>query len=96
MNGQGYVSTDPDLVARCSVDGRPPKVVLAIAVREAFIHCAKALRRSSLWEPEHWPDRSGMPTIACMLVEHAAIDGDPGGHRTAAALEDAYATTLWN
>ena len=54
-----------------------------MVVQEAFIHCAKALRRSHLWEPDGWPDLSGMPTVACMLVEHAGIDGDPGGDRTA-------------
>jgi len=96
VNGQGYVTTDPELVACCSVDGKPPKLVLGVAVREAFIHCAKSLRRASMWEQEGWPDRSGMPSVACMLVEHASIEGDPGGHRTAAALEDAYAKTLWN
>jgi PPOX class probable FMN-dependent enzyme len=96
VNGQGYVSTDPDLIDQCSVDGKRPKVVLGVAVREAFIHCAKSLRRSQMWEPAGWPDTSGMPTIACMLVEHAGIDGDPNGHRTAAALEDAYVTGLWN
>jgi uncharacterized protein len=96
VNGQGYVINDPELFDLCSVDGKRPKVVLGVAVQEAFIHCAKALRRSSLWEPAGWPDLSGMPTVACMLVEHAGIEGDPGGHRTAAALEDAYVTQLWN
>jgi PPOX class probable FMN-dependent enzyme len=96
VNGQGYVSTNPELLEQCSVDGKRPKVVLGVVVQEAFIHCAKALRRAQLWDVEGWPDLRGMPTVACMLVEHAGIDGDPGGHRTAAALQDAYATTLWN
>ena len=56
VNGQGYVITDPGLLDQCSVDGKRPKVVLGVAVREAFIHCAKALRRSQLWEPAGWPD----------------------------------------
>jgi PPOX class probable FMN-dependent enzyme len=94
VNGQGYVLDDPDMLDRCSVDGRRPKVVLGVVVREAFIHCAKALRRAQLWEAR--PGLDGMPTVACMLVDHAGIDGDPGGERTAAALETAYATTLWN
>ena len=54
----------------------------------------EALRRAQLWTAR--PDLTGRPTVACMLVEHAGIEGDPDGHRTAAALEDAYATTLWN
>jgi uncharacterized protein len=96
VNGEGYVTTDPDVLAACALDGRPPKVALGVVVREAFIHCAKALRRASLWEPERWPGLEDLPTIACMLVAHAGIDGDADGTKTAAALETAYATTLWN
>jgi len=96
VNGQGYVLDDPEMLDRCSVDGRRPKLVLGVVVREAFIHCAKALRRASLWEPGRWPDTADMPTIACMLARHADIPGDPDGTLTAAALEENYATTLWN
>jgi hypothetical protein len=31
-----------------------------------------------------------------MLVDHARIEGDADGSRTAAALAENYATTLWN
>jgi hypothetical protein len=65
-------------------------------MQEAFIHCAKALRRGQLWRPEGWPDTSDMPTVSCMLVDHVGIPDDPGGHRLQAALEDAYAKTMWN
>jgi len=90
------VTTDSDVLAACAIDGRPPKVALGVDVREAFIHCAKALKRASLWEPERWPGLDDLPTIACMLVAHVGIDGDADGSKTAAALETAYATTLWN
>ena len=96
VNGRGYVLTDPELLEVCALDGRRPKLVLGVEVVETFIHCAKALRRSALWEPDRWPDVSAMPAPACMLVEHAEIEGDPDGSRTAAALEENYATTLWN
>jgi PPOX class probable FMN-dependent enzyme len=96
VNGDGYVTTDPDVLDACAIDGRRPKVALGVVVREAFIHCAKALRRANLWEPGQWPATDDMPTIACMLVSHAEIAGDEDGTKTAAALEAAYATTLWN
>jgi uncharacterized protein len=96
VNGRGYLVTDPDVLEVCTLDGRRPPLALGVEVVEAFIHCAKALRRADLWDPARWPDTSGMPTIACMLVEHAGIPGDADGTRTAAALEEAYAATLWN
>jgi PPOX class probable FMN-dependent enzyme len=96
VNGRGYVVTDPAVLEACALDGRRPVLALGVEVAEAFIHCAKALRRANLWEPDRWPDRAGMPTVACMLAEHAGIEGDPDGSRTAVALEEAYATSLWN
>ena len=96
VNGQGYLVTDPQLIEECALDGKRPSLVLGVEVREAFIHCAKALRRAQLWDVGAWPDLAGMPTVACMLVAHAGIEGDPDGSRTAAALEDGYAKTLWN
>jgi PPOX class probable FMN-dependent enzyme len=96
VNGRGYLVTDPAVLDACTLDGRRPALALGVDVVEAFIHCAKALRRADLWAPERWPDRSDMPTVACMLAEHAGIEGDPDGSRTAVALEDAYATTMWN
>ena len=96
VNGRGFLVTDPAVLDACTLDGRRPALALGVEVVEAFIHCAKALRRASLWDPDHWPDTAEMPTIACMLVRHADIPGDPDGTLTAAALEENYATTLWN
>ncbi len=96
VNGRGHLVTDPTVLDACTLDGRRPPLALGVEVVEAFIHCAKALRRAQLWDPARWPDTSDMATIACMLVEHAGITGDADGTRTAAALEEAYATTLWN
>lgn len=96
VNGRGFVVTDSDVLEACAIDGRRPKLALGVEVVESFIHCAKALRRADLWAPARWPDVSEMIPVACMLNEHAGIDGDPDGSRTAAVLEENYADTLWN
>jgi hypothetical protein len=89
------VATDPELLELCAIDGRRPNVVLGVEVVEAFVHCAKAFRRSGLWDIETWPSPSEAPSTACMLAAHVGAD-DPDGSLTAAALEEAYATTLWH
>jgi uncharacterized protein len=98
INGLGYVTTDADIIDAVALDGRRPKVAVVVEVGEAFIHCAKAFRRSSMWEPTGWPSLDAMPTIECMLHDHVGLDAaiDPAGAAIRAGLEENYATTLWN
>ncbi len=67
VNGTAELRTDADLVARFQVSRRPPAVVLRITVREAYLHCAKALMRSRLWDPDARIDRSELPTMGAMM-----------------------------
>ena len=74
VNGVARLSTDAELGERFAVDGRPAQVVVVVTVDEAYVHCAKALRRGALWEPESWIDDAERPNAAAMLKDHAAID----------------------
>jgi uncharacterized protein len=99
INGTAWVTTDPAIIDEVALDGRRPKVAIVVDVAEAFIHCAKAFRRSSLWRPEQWPATDDMATISCMIVEHiggALATSDPDGSKTQEMLERDYAATLWN
>jgi uncharacterized protein len=71
--GRGRITTDPDLLARFPVDGRLPRLAVVIHVEEAFLHCPKAVTRSRLWEPEGWPDRSDVPSLAEGIMAHARL-----------------------
>src|SRR5437763_301080 len=51
INGRAAITTDAALLAPLAVQGKAPQSALRIAVREAFLHCAKALIRSHLWDP---------------------------------------------
>ena len=70
VNGKAWIVRDEDLLARCEVRGKVPPLGLGVEVEEAFIHCAKAFKRSGLWEPAAWPDLSGLATPAQMLYDH--------------------------
>ncbi len=93
INGTAELSTDTELRERFAVDGRPAKVVAVVTVDEAYVHCAKALRRSALWESESWIDAGRRPNAAAMLKDHAAYD------IPTEVVEDALAkdleATLW-
>jgi uncharacterized protein len=67
VNGAAELRTDPELAARFQAGSRPPAVVLRITVRDAYLHCGKALMRSRLWHAEARIDRSELPTLGQML-----------------------------
>src|ERR1043166_7493308 len=73
VNGEAEVSVDPSLLARWSVNGKHPRSVLRVTVRQAFLHCAKALIRSKLWKDDYKIDRKEMPPYAVMLKEQTGI-----------------------
>lgn len=57
INGTAVLTRDPALLEAFAVDGKPALLCTRVTVNECFFHCAKALIRSKLWQPEHW--RSG-------------------------------------
>jgi PPOX class probable FMN-dependent enzyme len=75
--GTARVSTDPELIARCAVDGKLPTTVLVITIKTVFFQCARALVRSRLWRPEAQIPRSALPSTGTMLADLSrnAIDG---------------------
>ncbi len=52
VNGKATISTEPELMEHCVVDGKLPKSVMVISIEEAYIHCSRALNRSELWNPD--------------------------------------------
>ena len=73
INGTARVTDDSPLLAGSAVQGRAPKVGLLIEVKEAYLHCAKALNRAGLWDAAKHIDRSLLPSFTDMLAAH--VDG---------------------
>jgi PPOX class probable FMN-dependent enzyme len=93
INGTATLSTDGALCEQLAIDGKVAKVAVIVTVDEAYIHCAKAFRRGGVWRREQWPDRSDMPTIACILRDHTEFDGDVAAVQ--ARLDSSYERTMW-
>ena len=75
VNGRAWIVRDEELLARCAARGKVPPLALGVEVEEAFIHCAKAFKRSGLWEPAAWPDLNGLASPAQMLYDHIKPTG---------------------
>lgn len=72
INGKAVLSKDPTLLAPATVNNRAPRVMIKVRVEEAFLHCAKALKRSKLWDASVQQDRRTMPSLARMILEQTA------------------------
>lgn len=67
VNGRAVLSTAPEDLAFCADQRRTPLLAIRVSVDSVYLHCAKALMRSKLWDPAHQIDRGQMPTMGEML-----------------------------
>ena len=74
VNGTAVLSTDPADLSTCTDAKRVPKLVIRVTVQAAYLHCAKALMRSKLWDASHQVDRAVMPSMGEMMKDQ--IGGD--------------------
>ena len=74
VNGRAVLTNDEADIARCLDAKRTPKLVIRVTVEAAYLHCAKALMRSSLWDASRHVARSVMPSMGEMMKDQ--IGGD--------------------
>lgn len=74
INGLARVTTDAGLMDRFVHDGKPPRSVVLIEIREVYFHCSKALRRSDLWNPEKKLPKGGFPTLGQIARDQFRLD----------------------
>jgi PPOX class probable FMN-dependent enzyme len=67
VNGRACVVRDAEILARLEAQGKRPKVAVGVEIEECFLHCAKAFKRSGLWDRDRWPDVGGLPSMAKIL-----------------------------
>jgi hypothetical protein len=63
LNGLATTTICDDLMQRFIHQGRRPRSVIIVELREVYFHCSKALRRSDLWNPAKRLDRTAFPTL---------------------------------
>ncbi|MDI9331352.1 MAG: pyridoxamine 5'-phosphate oxidase family protein [Alphaproteobacteria bacterium] len=77
VNGQARLSVDPEHLQACTDDRRVPKLVVHIGVESAYMHCAKALMRSQLWDASSHVLRELLPTMSEMIQAHSGMNLAP-------------------
>ncbi len=93
VNGDAAITRDPEVLALWNVNGKEPRSALVVAVREAYLHCGKALIRSRLWREESKVDRSALPSFGRMLKDQ--IETGDTAEEIEASVAEAYAKRLY-
>lgn len=76
VNGEARITADQTLRETFEREGKNPRSIMAVRVREAYIQCARAIQRSDLWQPEETLVK-GLPSVGDFLQEasQGEIDG---------------------
>ena len=69
VNGTAQITTDQSLLEPLAVGGRAPKAGILVQINEVYLHCAKALIRAKLWDPETQIDRKSFRSMGEMVAD---------------------------
>src|SRR5689334_20121222 len=63
VNGEAVLSRDPALTSQFEMQGKTPLTVIVVRVKEAYVHCSRALVRADLWNPAKHAPRESVPSM---------------------------------
>jgi PPOX class probable FMN-dependent enzyme len=92
VHGRAELTSDPALLARLTDRGQPALLAIRVHVEQVFFHCAKAFKRSKLWQPDSWPENLRV-SFGRMFAKKAGLGGDVA-KQIDAAIEEDYRTNL--
>jgi uncharacterized protein len=72
VNGEATLSRDPALTGQFVMQDKEPRLVIVVKVKEAYIHCSRALVRADLWNPAKHVAPGAVPTMGTMLAKHTS------------------------
>ncbi|MBE1441900.1 pyridoxamine 5'-phosphate oxidase family protein [Paenibacillus sp. OAS669] len=91
VNGKAYVIKDEALLNQMQAHGKAPLLGIGVEVEECYMHCAKAFKRSMLWNPESWLDKDELPVPARILAKHTGSTEE----QITRSLDESYRLRLY-
>ena len=77
INGKAAISTAPEMLDLFDVNGKKPATVICVEIEAVYFQCARAIKRSHLWDPETFAVKGDVPTPGQMMQDALpAFDGD--------------------
>lgn len=92
INGRAHISTNQSLLATFEVDDSRPVTALVVEIDTMFFQCARALKRSKLWDADSKVDPMSLPR-AGELIKSVLVDFDADDYD--AKLAARQASTLY-
>ena len=93
VRGRAQIVRDAWLREQMAVKNKIPALAIVVRVEAAFIHCAKCVIRSHLWQSEAWPDLAGFAPLARVRADHANLAVDVDAYQE--AIDEHYRTGLY-
>lgn len=72
VNGQAYLTLDAELLETFEVNGKMPHTAIVIEIEQVYFQCARALKRSQLWNTSSYRDVESLPSAGTLI--RSAID----------------------
>lgn len=91
VNGKATLVKDEEILDKMKVKERKPLLGIGVEVEECFIHCAKAFKRSKLWESNSWQSKELLPLASSILSAHSKISKEAVDD----ILEESYTKRLY-
>lgn len=95
VRGTAVISTDPEELARHEVKGMRPASVVVVTIERVYFQCARAIKRSRLWDPGSHVDPALVPTAGRMTLEAGGFESTDEAAAYDAALEERQDATLY-
>lgn len=74
VNGRARLIREAPFFDDLVVKEHRPSLALLVEIDEVFFHCPKASKRSSVWQPETWPDPASLPSTAQLAKDVADVE----------------------
>jgi PPOX class probable FMN-dependent enzyme len=92
IHGTAELTKDPAVLASLTQRGKPALLAIRVHVEQVFFHCAKAFRRSALWDPATWSEPLRI-SFCAMFAKKLGADAEIAA-KIDAAIEENYRTEL--
>jgi hypothetical protein len=93
VSGKAMIVRDLWLRERMALRGKTPDFAIVVSVEEAFLHCAKCVVRSGIWEQEKWPEMGGLASLARVVVDQGKATNSE--ERMQSLINESYRDRLY-